>query len=200
MNVSAIRVNETVGMIGEESGLEGAVESRRNEFRAGRRCAREALRIIESCDVAILRDESGLPLWPEGILGSISHSRGICGAVVGKISCYQCLGFDLERVDRLSEAASLRVIHPCEVSFVKGDQRLSSLLFSAKEAFFKAQYPRWREPMNFHDIGFEVDEGSGLLQVAEIRENLPDGLKVAALAMRLCFVFRGNYVATVCSV
>lgn len=55
--------------------LQGAAPKRLGEFLAGRLAAREALRPfgLAGCSVAI--GAAREPLWPEGVEGSISHSR-----------------------------------------------------------------------------------------------------------------------------
>ena len=52
-----------------------AVEKRRREFSAGRTCARQALRELGCADAPIVQDQNGAPLWPPGIVGSITHSN-----------------------------------------------------------------------------------------------------------------------------
>ncbi|MFU8849083.1 MAG: hypothetical protein ACNA77_10265, partial [Opitutales bacterium] len=58
--------------------LSGAAAHRQCEFLAGRECARGALEEIGFARVPILADASGVPLWPDGALASISHSKGNC--------------------------------------------------------------------------------------------------------------------------
>src|SRR5690242_7832438 len=66
----------------EESVLvKNAVEKRIAEFCAGRHCAREALRALGRTPGAILA-EGRAPIWPDGVVGAITHCTGYCGAVV----------------------------------------------------------------------------------------------------------------------
>ena len=39
-----------------------------------------------------------------------------------------------------------------EMDWVQGSTRLASLVFSAKEAIYKAYYPHFRHPANFKDV------------------------------------------------
>ena len=52
------------------------VAKRQAEYLAGRLCAREALHQL--CGQALVpgRDEDGVPLWPAGTVGSITHGAG----------------------------------------------------------------------------------------------------------------------------
>ena len=72
------------GLPEEEACLEGVSASRKREFRAGRLCARNALRLLGAECVPIIPSEQRGPTWPEGVIGSISHTREYCAAVVGR--------------------------------------------------------------------------------------------------------------------
>ena len=122
-----------------------AVEGRRAMFALGRAAAREALGALGAVDaVAIPRGSSGEPVWPEGIVGSISHSREVAVAVVARRGDYVGLGVDIEDLGRGPSPRVARLVcRPSEMEWVDpeaGTQRLA-LLFSAKEAVFKALYP-----------------------------------------------------------
>lgn len=79
----------------EQTYVERAVMKRCSEFSTGRYCARRALHSIgipaQVVPVGQLRE----PVWPDGIVGSISHDGGICIAIVTRrIDCQQ-VGVDL---------------------------------------------------------------------------------------------------------
>jgi len=167
---------------------------RQREFATGRLCARRALAVHELDGGDLLPDAEGLPRWPEGSVGSISHSRGIALAVVARTSDYSLLGVDLEQTTRLSEAAIKRVVHPLEEAFVGSDQLNASILFSLKEAFYKAQFPRWRTTGNFHDLALEVDLVDGVANVLEIDARFAPELASLQFAFRLV----DDYVVSLC--
>jgi 4'-phosphopantetheinyl transferase EntD len=132
-----------------------AVEGRRATFALGRAAAREALHELDGTDpVAIPRGEGGEPIWPEGIVGSISHSHEVAMAIVARSSDYVGLGVDIEGLARGPSPRAARLIcRPSEIEWVEpesGTQRLA-LLFSAKEAVFKALYPIERVWLGFAD-------------------------------------------------
>ena len=178
--------------------LGSAVVARRNEFICGRRCARAALAQIEHAPVALPVDESGLPIWPTGYVGSISHSRGLCCAVAAAEDEVIALGLDIEKTTRLSPRAMARIVHPLEADCVGDSQALGSLLFSAKEAFYKAQFPTWGAQPNFKDLALQIHTDPEQLSVLEIAPNLPRSLREATLRMEFRYQFFGDYVVTLC--
>jgi 4'-phosphopantetheinyl transferase EntD len=121
-----------------------AVERRRVYFSMGRAAARDALAELGIYGVAIGRGASGEPLWPDGIVGAISHAGDLAIAVVGQQSDYAGLGIDIEQLSRgLTARAARLVCTPAEMEWVnpEADSTRLTMLFSAKEAVFKALFP-----------------------------------------------------------
>jgi 4'-phosphopantetheinyl transferase EntD len=131
--------------------------ARRSEFEAGRAGAGAALADLGLEFQAIGRGSDGLPLWPAGYVGSISHCTGFCGAVAAPQSKFAGLGVDAEPAERLSPN-TLR--HVCAESELASFERLgllpvglwAKLAFCAKEAFYKAWFPLMRQPLGFRDV------------------------------------------------
>jgi 4'-phosphopantetheinyl transferase EntD len=121
-----------------------AVERRRLYYSLGRAAARDALAELGIYGVAIERGPSGEPLWPAGIVGAITHAGDLAIAIVGLGSNYAGLGIDFEQLSRgLTARAARLVCTPAEMAWVDpeaGTTRLT-MLFSAKEAVFKAMFP-----------------------------------------------------------
>ncbi len=184
----------------EEEGrhLANSVIKRRNEFISGRRCARMALNHIGQVSCALPTDSNGLPVWPSATIGSITHSRGLCCAVAASAEKMIYLGIDLEKTNRLSPRAMERVVHPLESAVIGDDQALASLLFSAKEAYFKAQFPIWGAQPNFKDIALQIEPDTQQLSVLEISMNLPAQLREVTLRMKFSYKFVRDYVVTLC--
>src|SRR5690242_16641698 len=97
-----------------------AVERRRQYFAAGRAAARDALRELGVVhDVAIGRGASGEPLWPEGIVGAISHAGDFAVAVAGLRADYAGLGVDVEELShRLNPRIARLICRPDEMEWV----------------------------------------------------------------------------------
>lgn len=134
------------------------VAKRQAEYLAGRLCAREALRQL--CGQALVpgRSEDGVPLWPAGTLGSISHGAGQAVAIAASSEQWRGLGLDLEK--RLSAARAARladeILTPGERQRAAGLEpeafaRRLTLSFSLKESLFKALYPLVLKRFYFHD-------------------------------------------------
>ncbi|MGP9017030.1 4'-phosphopantetheinyl transferase family protein [Streptomyces sp. BR1] len=162
----------------------GAVERRRREFATGRACARRALAALGApAHGPLPRDARGAPVWPNGTLGSITHCTGYRAAVAARADEALALGVDAERRPRpLSERATNAITTEWEARQLLRLQRelghpWSMLLFSAKEAVYKAWHPHARRPLSFRDAEVRidpVDEGGGVLAVRPTRRALPE--------------------------
>lgn len=182
----------------EAAHLTSAAPHRRDEFLTGRMCARIALAQVGAQPCALLADAEGVPQYPESYLASITHSRGLAAAAAGSTERLQYLGLDLEKTNRLSPAAIRRILHPDEVDWVGQNQLRASLIFSAKEAFYKAQYPRWRIAANFNDLSFELDAASCQLRVAWIADRFAPQLREGIGQMQFRYAYFGEYVVSLC--
>ncbi len=127
------------------------VPKRIAEFRAGRVAARLALAELGLPDRPIPAAPDRAPIWPQGLQGSISHSDSLCLAVVGRC---RGIGADLEEATPLDDALRESVLRPEEA----GASALEAkLIFSAKEAAYKAQYPLSRQLFDFHMLSVTLD-------------------------------------------
>src|SRR5271169_2601616 len=66
----------------EAQALSKAVLKRVQEFAAGRLCARALLAEFGIHDFPIKVADDRQPVWPETLVGSITHTAGLCAAVV----------------------------------------------------------------------------------------------------------------------
>ncbi|HWV14491.1 MAG TPA: 4'-phosphopantetheinyl transferase superfamily protein [Cellvibrio sp.] len=159
---------------GEERQLVArAVPGRRAEFFSGRYYARQLLRQLGRADTVILRGEKGDPLWPEGILGSISHDLGqIVVAVMEEVS-YSGLGIDLV-VDpaRIEPSLQALIATPADLEILgrhcPGYASLA-LAFSFKEAVVKAISPLIDCYLDFMDIELGWDNGQIFAYIAQFK-------------------------------
>ncbi len=177
----------------------GWSDARISEFSGGRSCARQALAQIGfDGDAILVRNAEGIPVWPGGYMGSISHCRGLCMAVAGLSSSYPAIGLDLERTDRIKEGAARQIVHQMEASFWSGDQLNASILFSLKEAFYKAQFPRWGLDAGFQDMALEVDLAGGCARIIFLADRLSDGLSgFSSDNFHFRFSLVGSYVLSI---
>ena len=157
-----------------------AVEKRRAEFTAGRFCAHQALARC-SCDIAAIgADAYGAPLWPDAMVGSITHSRAHAAAAVACAADCRGIGIDIEALGRFTRTMANRVLLPEEIeglgcSFGSDWLCGATMLFSAKESVYKCLYPLVGPAMRFHDAQITV-AGTHALEIIlspALHERLP---------------------------
>ncbi|GGF62877.1 4'-phosphopantetheinyl transferase EntD (siderophore biosynthesis) [Mameliella alba] len=145
----------------EAAAIARARPERRAEFAAGRLAARRAMAQLGLADAAIPMGADRAPVWPKGLVGSISHAEGVCLGVVARDADYRSLGIDVEGDDPLAEDLIPEICLPEELGLLPAGARAARAkrLFSAKEAAYKAHYPLAGQVFGFH--GLQVDLGQG---------------------------------------
>jgi 4'-phosphopantetheinyl transferase EntD len=148
----------------EAMSVAGAVERRRQEYAAGRAAARAALLRLGHGAPAIPTAPDRSPIWPAGVVGSITHCEGFCAAVVADAAKVEGLGLDAEPNAPLPSDVIDLVSCPGEGA--RAARALASLdwtrlLFSAKEAFYKGFYPLTRQYLDFRDVVVDFASTSG---------------------------------------
>lgn len=140
--------------------LRDAVPKRQAEFLAGRYCAIVAMsRLgIHAEDVGV--GPGGEPLWPPECVGSITHIEGIAAAWVERRRGNHSLGIDMEHLVAAEEVERLAplILLPSEQRLVQASTQPAywlSIIFSAKEAIYKAVYSRVRRFIDFHEAETE---------------------------------------------
>lgn len=141
----------------EGAHLAQAVQKRRQEFAAGRDAAHRAMEALGLPAAPIPVGEDRAPTWPEGPTGSISHSNTLAAAAVTTQPLW--LGIDVEPDEDLPEDVLPTVCSAREVARIEGGEtlRLAKLIFSAKEAAFKAQYAASGAMLGFEAFDVELD-------------------------------------------
>lgn len=141
-----------------------AVEKRQREFASGRACARMAMAKLGFPPCAIPSGPRREPLWPDGVVGSVTHTAGFCAAAVATRAAYAGLGIDAEPDGPLSEAVSARVCHAEELGAARALEldaaTLAHVVFSAKESVYKCQFPASGTYLGFHDVRLELEEAT----------------------------------------
>lgn len=137
-----------------------AVASYREAFQMGRTAAHGALALL-GCDAGpILRGAGGEPVWPAGVVGSITHSSGRALAAVARRDRCTTIGVDMEHLDRWFPELVDHVAFDGErewlagVSAEHGRQAVLEL-FSAKESLYKALFPFTRTYFGFDAVRLE---------------------------------------------
>jgi len=141
--------------------LQRAVQKRAEEFAAGRLCARLLLGEFGIRHFPIEVGAHRQPLWPEDLVGSITHTTGFCAAVAAPKNCLRALGLDTEITGSVKTELWRGICTPAETNWLRslpGSERpaAATLIFSAKEAFYKCQFGLTQERLGFHDASVEV--------------------------------------------
>lgn len=161
--------------------LRRAVPKRRHEFGTARVCARQALAELGVAPLPLVPNPDRSPWWPDGIVGTISHTFAWCAAVVARRSAARSLGLDIEIVRSLEPALADRIMNARERAFVAAQEPSQSaallmLHFSAKEAYYKCQYPITHAFLGFHDVELEIDLKEQVF-FAKALPDLPDEVR-----------------------
>ncbi|MFI6640485.1 4'-phosphopantetheinyl transferase [Streptomyces sp. NPDC050504] len=141
----------------------GVVESRRREFLTARRCAHQALAGLGRTPVPVGRGRDRAPVWPPGVVGSITHCDGYRAAAVAEYGDVLALGIDAEPHRDLAPGVAELVLRPAEAHRLADLRRHEpgaawpTLVFCAKEALYKAWYPMTRRWLDFHDVEVTID-------------------------------------------
>jgi 4'-phosphopantetheinyl transferase EntD len=155
----------------ERAQVANAVDKRRREFALGRSCARRALAALGVAPAVIVNDAGRAPVWPAGVIGSITHTHDYCCAVVARAGGWASLGLDAELLRPLEPGVCERIVLPAEA------QQLATLepaiawpcvVFSIKEAIYKASFPLDRRWLDFLDVEVRLDPARGAFAAHEL--------------------------------
>ncbi len=139
-----------------------AVDKRRREFAAVRRCARRALAVLGHPPVPLLPGERGAPVWPAGIVGSMTHCAGFAAAALARATDLASLGIDAEPDEILPDGVLEAIALPRELALVgrlgreRPEVRWDRLLFCAKEAVYKTWFPLTGKWLGFEEALIEL--------------------------------------------
>ena len=136
-----------------------AVPARVREFAAGRVAARQALAALGIGPVAIPVGTRRMPVWPTGVVGSITHCAGIVAAAVAWSDELTAIGIDGEPAVPLEPDIVNAVATLAERAGI-ADELGATILFSAKESFYKCWSSLDGPVLEFHDVEVELDDVS----------------------------------------
>jgi 4'-phosphopantetheinyl transferase EntD len=162
-------------LLPEEAALvAGATDARQREFATARGCAHAALGRLGVAAAPILRGVKHQPIWPPGIVGSITPCRGSPAGVGYRI----LRGEEREWLARAPASG-----------------HWDRVIFSAKESVYKAWFPLTGRWLGFGDAIVVIDPAAGSFHArllvdgpAPLREFagrflVEDGLVVTAIAL-----------------
>src|SRR4051812_26708965 len=89
-------VSNSVLTAAELQSIAHCAQKRIRDFAAGRDCAHRALEELGIAGFSILSGSTREPLWPQSIVGSITHTEGYAAAVVARAQQVRSVGIDCE--------------------------------------------------------------------------------------------------------
>jgi 4'-phosphopantetheinyl transferase EntD len=137
--------------------IASAAPNRQKEFVAGRQLARALSGQLGLPPAPLRRGEHRAPIWPNDRTGSLSHCDTLCVAAVGKRNAVQSVGVDVETIGRVEQKLWPTLFTEKEADYFSSlapdtVALETTLFFSAKESFFKCQYPLTQEWVGFQDV------------------------------------------------
>lgn len=145
----------------EEALVPGAGARRRAEFRAGRACARAALVALGVRPVAVGRGAYREPLWPPGVVGSITHGGDLAAAAAARSEDAWAVAVDVEPLLPELEPGVDRLVRRPDERAADGGAHAAKIAFCAKECVYKALFPRTGWALGFHDVRVHVAPDRG---------------------------------------
>lgn len=145
----------------EASAAKHFSQKRLTEFSLGRACAHDVLSALGHADFPVRVGPARQPLWPKELVGSISHVANLAISAVAPIQDLAGLGIDIETIAEETFDLLKLVTSASEDSTITATATectyLAKLLFSAKEAVFKCQFPLTGKWLEFRDVSLSLD-------------------------------------------
>lgn len=150
------RLTQDLPLDGLPAAIRRSSRSRQLAYLGGRLCAETALLVLTGRCEAIGTGDGGAPYWPEGIAGSIAHTRDGAWAAVGLGATHPRVGIDSESV--VDEDGARDIVALCCTPWERSrwfetlDPLRATLLFSAKESVYKAIHPQVKRFVDFEEM------------------------------------------------
>lgn len=177
-----------------------AVRKRVEEFAAGRLCARLLLREFGIRQFALEVGAHRQPLWPENVVGSITHTTGFCAAVAARKENLRSVGIDTEIAGSVKTELWRGICTPSEAAWLQAlpeaeQIAAATLIFSAKEAFYKCQFTVTQERLGFHDVSVGLPGWGGRRGAFEVVANRRIELeRTVALPLQGQYLFHEQFI------
>lgn len=145
---------------------------RREDSSTSRACAHEAL-LTRGHRAAPIKGDRGEPIWPDHVVGSLTHCRGYYGAVVAWSGDFRSIGIDAEPNTQFSAESHVAIDRSdeLEMAFTEAGSGIHAgeILFSAKEAVYKAWFPVARTRVGLLDVFAQLSADGKFVVSASVR-------------------------------
>jgi len=186
--------------------IAGASRKRQAEFFFGRLSAKAALHQLDQPHFQIGIGPLREPVWPPQIVGSITHTDSIAAALAVKSVDFRGIGIDIETVIDLRAADAVRatVTTAAELQYLSKFETgieplvLLTLVFSAKESFFKATCHAIQRYLDFDAIELTKLDPEAQVMDFRVRYALGPGWFAGACTRVYFQRISPSLVATLC--
>jgi len=128
-------------------------------YAAGRACAAKAIEALDqNLPTYVGRNPDGSPRWPDGVVGSITHTDNFVAAAVAPAADFLGIGIDSEKImdEKILDETKRIALLGGEQEFLLrlpfSAAQILTLIFSAKESVYKCVHPLVKHPFDFSDI------------------------------------------------
>ena len=144
--------------------------------------SRWLLRQLTNYQEKLGKTPAGAPIWPPGLVGSLTHKSGYIGLVLAPTHVWLSLGIDAEEPAKMRLDYVPRLCNNAEATLLQGlaagdDERhrlLLTVLFSFKESLFKALFPLGETRFYFHDAQvIQIDQQTEQISIRLLRQVSP---------------------------
>jgi 4'-phosphopantetheinyl transferase EntD len=177
----------------EQVAIRAATSRRKREFLTARACAHGALSELGLPPSPIAMGSSGQPLWPPGVVGSITHCDGYRACALAHSERAAAVGIDAEPHTELPRgvlgaiARSEERIRLAETLRAAPHIHCDRLLFSAKEAAYKAWFTLTERTLDLEEIAVTIGVAKRLFHASlpvDGRAALLAGKRLSSLSGR----------------
>jgi len=171
------RLPATADLLGPKRDLTQRMSSKRfSDFLHGRYCAIAALGQLGRRKVAIGQGRDREPLWPSGIIGSISHGGNYAAAAVAESHRFSGIGSGIEDclpLDRNMVHLVCRSSEIADLTSVEEIAERGKLLFCIKEIIYKCIWPSVQCFIEFREVEVELNASGNEFSVVSHKEQVP---------------------------
>jgi 4'-phosphopantetheinyl transferase EntD len=169
---------------GEAAAFTKSVAKVRRQSGAARIVARDLLQRFGAPPCAIPKSNSGAPIWPSGIVGSLAHDEMIAVAAIARKTEGFSIGIDIEVEEPLPDELSVLIATGDERRRYSPQILKRKLLFVLKEAVYKASFPLDGRLLDFQDVEVDLDNHNArTLYGITAKLILSEGRHIAAIAI-----------------
>jgi 4'-phosphopantetheinyl transferase EntD len=148
----------------EQIAFAGSVVKVRRASGAGRQVARDLMRRFGVEPQPIIKTTAGMPVWPDGLIGSMAHDATIAVAALARRDRFRGIGIDIEPAEPLEANLLDLIATEREREVHEWTVLQGRLLFSVKEAVYKAVFPIDRIFLDHHDVEVNFNTATAVVR------------------------------------